>query len=127
MPGFTFEVCNGEPIIIHTILDTWDTRSDLPNAASEAMQALDSAQEPLYYITDLLNVPKSLSLSDLIWGANYAARTTLRHPNIKEYLVVTESSLVSLAMKGLSSEAFGKVSVRLFATREDALAYARSR
>jgi hypothetical protein len=117
----------GEPILIHTLLEGWSVANDLHANIDQAMEHLDAADEPLYYIANFRRGMK-LSLQDVIRAANQAARgsnTMLHHPNLREFLVVTDTRIIDLAAKGLDSEIFGNVPVSVFGTLEEALEYAR--
>ena len=88
---------------------------------------LYSLEEPIYYIYDLSEA--QLNLAEVVIGANRGAgssSSTLRHPIVKEVLVITRSSLIKLAAKGLNTEVFGFVPVSVFETLDEALEYARS-
>ncbi len=118
----------GEPILIHTLLEGWSVANDLHANIDQAMEHLDAADEPLYYIANFSRGLK-LDLRDVILAANQVARggnAMFHHPNLREFLAVTDSRLLDLATRGLDSEVFGNVPVAVFGALEEALAYARN-
>ncbi len=128
MSTYKIEKLPGEPILVHTTFEGWSMADDLPASIDQAMEHLDAADEPLYYISDLSSGLR-LSLQDVILGANWTARggnAVFHHPNLREMLVVTDTRLIELAARGLDSEAFGNVPVSVFGTLEEALEYARN-
>jgi hypothetical protein len=128
MNTYEIEKLPGEPILVHTMLEGWSVADDLPANIDQAVEHLDAANEPLYYIANFSNGLK-LDLKDVILAANQAARggnAMFHHPNFRELLVVTDARLLDLAAKGLDSEVFGNVPVAVFGALEEALAYARA-
>ncbi len=130
MEGYSIEKLQGEPIIISQLTGsiTFDDRAPDPESTRQTQELMDGQEEPFYYIFDMGDM--KLDLNNLIAAANRGAGNeglTLRHPMIKEVLVVTQSKLINLAAKGLNSTAFGNVPTSVFGTVEEALEYARAR
>jgi hypothetical protein len=87
---------------------------------------LDSLDEPVYFINDTSAV--DFDLATVIEGSNLVARgenPIFHHPNIRSVIYVTQSDLGALAAKGMDSNAFGNVDVKIFRTLDEALAYVR--
>jgi hypothetical protein len=129
MEGYTIEKLPCEPIIFTrlSVSVSFDDGDPDPEGALQVKELMDSQEEPFYYIFDLGEV--KFDLTNLILAANRGAGSegmTLRHPMIREVLVVTQSKLINLAAKGLNSEAFGNVPTSVFDTINDALDYARA-
>jgi hypothetical protein len=123
--SYNFERLPGEGILIVTYHEDYSVRLHAAASVEEGTKLLDAEKTPIYFIIDAIAV--SIDLDDLISSATLATRQTrfLTHPIIREIILVTRSKLLSLAAKGLDSVAFGHVKVRVFATRDDALNYAR--
>lgn len=124
--AFKNEKLPGEPIIMNTTYENWEVHKHQAEGTADVIALMEEAGEPIYYICDLRRL--SFSMQDLIYSANMGTRETgalLTHPLMKEFLVVTNARLIELAAKGLSSDIFGNVAVKVFETPEDALAYAR--
>lgn len=115
------------PAYLHTL------NADFTSAETEEMltlanTTLDGAQEKVYYIVDMRAY--SLSLDDMITGANLAARgqkPALHHPNVIETIFVSSASMLRLAAKGLGTATFGGARVIVFDTLDEALAYCREK
>ncbi len=128
MSTYEIEKLPGEPILVCTLSETWSVADDMLATIDQAMEHLDAADEPLYYIHDVSRGLK-LDLKDVILATNQVARGSnalFHHPNFKKYLVVTDLKLFELAAKGLDSEIFGNVPVAVFETLEEALEHARN-
>lgn len=128
MNPYAIEQQPDEPIVFARLSETFSISADMENFNGDIKAVLDSLEETIYYIVDVCDV--RVSLQDAILGANTAARGTgayMHHPNIMGVVVVTQSKLLGLASKGLSSDVFGNVPVSVSETMEDALAYARTR
>jgi hypothetical protein len=128
MSTHQIEKLPGEPILVSTMPEARNVTDDLLTTIDQIMEHLDAADEPLYYIANFSRGMK-LSLQDVIRAANQAARgsnTMLHHPNLREFLVVTDTRIIDLAARGLDSEIFGNVPVSVFQTLEEALEYARN-
>jgi hypothetical protein len=123
--GFNYEKLPDDGIIIVTYHEDYDVRLHAAASIEEGTKLLDAAQTPTFLVIDATAV--SIDLDDLISSASLATRQTrfFTHPIIREILLVTRSKLISLAAKGLDSVAFGHVKIRVFDTRDNALAYVR--
>lgn len=119
-----FEQLPGERILISTFSADFDHSTESPAVLEETIRLLDQQSQPVIFIMDIRGV--SFSLEDVMSAANMATRQTevFKHPNILENIMVTESRMIDLAMRGLNSPMFGNVKVRVFGTREEALDYA---
>ena len=130
MEGYSIQKLPDEPIIIAQLSRsiTFEDRPSDPESAHQTQELLDAQEEPFFYIFDMSEV--ELDIKNMILAANRGAGqegTSLRHPMIKELLVVTSSKLINLAAKGLNSDIFGRVPTSVFETVDDALVYARER
>jgi hypothetical protein len=119
-----------EPIILAVLSEAFKLaqHQGMPSAAISDL--LDAADEPCYLIIDLL-AARPPTIEQIIPVANRSVRGTprqsfLRHANMREFLIVTESTLFAFAARSLQSDVFGNINVQVFATRDEALAYARS-
>ncbi len=128
MTSSTLEQLPGEPIIVLTMYESFSAADDLPEVLDRLREMLDSAEEPIYFINETLQL--KVSLSDIINAASLIARgegAIYHHPNMKEVLVVTDKKLIGLSAEGLRSDLFGNVPISVFETLEEALDYVRSR
>lgn len=128
MQNFVFEKLPEEPIVLVTLSEGWEIRADMEEFLGALHTVLESCQSPVYCIVDVIKT-RNPSLDDLIWGANAGTRgasAIVRHRNLREFLTVSQSSLLTLAAKGVRSDVFGNVPISVYPTLEEALAYARA-
>lgn len=115
-----------EPVIVHTLQDGYSVAQEGAAAVDSINSLLNSQPEPVYLILNPGSV--RLALDDIVVGANLVARgasAIVSHPNARETLVIASSGLIKLAAKGLDSEIFGNVALKVFGTLDEALAYCR--
>lgn len=128
MPGDTLANLDSEPILLLTLLEDWSIRAHMADFLNDWRQALEAADTPVTAIVDIRKPPLP-GLDDIIWGANQGARgsnAVIQHPTMREIYVVSTNPVLSLAARGLRSEAFGNARVSVFPTLEEALEKARS-
>lgn len=124
--SFSLEKLPDEPIIIGTIagVGALDETSSFVN---QLTSLLDNEPGPLYFIIDMSQY--SLSLEEMLTGTNQTTRGSMafhNHPNLAGTIIISSSRMVKLAAKGMNTELFGNVHVKVFETMDDALAFARS-
>lgn len=125
--SYKVEALPREPIILVTLSAQSLIMEDMAKSGVEVRALLDQAAEPSFFIMDMSEL--SVSLDDVIVGANRGARSEQplsHHPNLREMLFVSRSSMIKLAIKGLNTVTFGNLNARVFDSLDDALAYARS-
>jgi len=120
-----FELLPGEPILIQTLDKEFNFGTDGKTLLDRTMATLDAQSEPIFYIADMTEV--DFSLDDMIGASNLVTRQValFRHPKMREGIIVTESRLMGLAARGLNSPIFGDITLKVFKTRDEALAYVR--
>jgi hypothetical protein len=126
MPATREKLLN-EPIVIVTLSEDYDFATEAAAGVQENLAFLDSLDEPVYYVTDTSAV--DFDLGAVIEGSNLAARGTnplFHHPNIRSVIYVTQSILSALAAKGMGSDAFGNLNIKVFGTLDEALAHVRT-
>ncbi len=90
--------------------------------SARVTQLLDQAAAPVYVIVDLTG--NNPTVQEIVVAANIHAKPTdawTHHPMLRELLVVSEKTIVGVSARGLSSDAFGKIRVRVFANYQNAL------
>ncbi len=89
------------------------------------MDILDHLDYPVFFIFDArelhIDFNQILTASATFMGEN----RILRHPNIREYILVSPMGGANHIIKGLDTAPFGNVKIKLFGTPEEALAYVR--
>lgn len=129
MSDFSVKKFPDEPIVLVSVYSSvrLENTDVYQENTRQILELFDSLKEPIYYIYDLTDA--KLDLAQVIVGANKGAGSasgSLRHPIVKEVVIVTQSNLIKLAAKGLKSAVFGSVVVSVFDTLDEALAYART-
>ncbi len=119
----------GEPIVVVTLKEGYNVMVDAPESSQAGITVLNSLDEQVFWILDMRALQLDLDL--LIQGAAQTAlnpNSIYRHPNIREVLFVFDriTDVVEMAAEGLNSERFGYIKARVFASVEEALAYARA-
>lgn len=124
---YRIEKLQGEPIVVTRLGADYSMATHTEEINPRIMQLMDDSPEGLFLIFDVTEA--SFSLDDVIAGASQSTRSTkplLRHPNMRQMVVISRSSLVRLAAKGLSAPIFGKVNVKVCDTLDEALAHCRA-
>jgi hypothetical protein len=86
----------------------------------------EASEEPLYYITDARKL--KMSFNDIMSSLQYTTRGSqaiLKHPKMKQLVVISESKAIATTVKGLNSVSFGNINAIVFETLEAALQYVR--
>jgi hypothetical protein len=121
------EKFNDEPILIVTMANPIDIKADIPRMAKDIQQVLDAQTEPVWYIGHVHDL--SLSFGDFVQALSLSTRgemAFMRHPMIREFLVIAEGALVQMAAKALSQGQYGGLTVKMCTDREDAISMARA-
>lgn len=124
---FGFEKLPGEPIGILTTYPDYDMSVDYVNSTPATSEFLDAQTEPIYFISNFLEMVRP-DLDDVSLGAfsaAFAENPVFKHPNVKEFIIISNEPIFNLSAQGLDSDLYGNVKVKVFTTLEEALSYAR--
>jgi hypothetical protein len=124
--SFRVERLAGEPILLVTVPEDFDVKTDLPLAIGQIREILDGVEEPVYHTHDVH--PFQMSFDDMMAAMRLLTQgemAILRHPDIREILVAAGDTMVRAAAKALALIPYGGLSVKIFGTLDEALAYAR--
>ena len=125
--NYKVEALPGEPVILATLYEDYSYTVDDPQANAEVVNILDEIDGAMFLVIDATH--RSFSLDDVVQAANNDARgedALYHHPKLLGVLIVTRSSLVRLATKGLNTVTFGNVNAYAFEALDEAIEYARS-
>lgn len=128
MPAPIVQKLPGEPILVLTLPQGYVLGAQTPETMNRIKGQLDQFDTPIYFIVDQRAV--HLDLQGLIETMNLLSRgddALLKHPKIREVLLVQTDELGRMAAEGLSDDIFGSFKIDIFNTPEDALTYARSK
>ncbi len=104
--SYTIEKLPGEPIVVQTIRSD-ESVAEVPDSMGTMSELLEAQSEPVFLIYDVSNA--SFTLDDILAGSNQASRSEkplLKHPKVRETIVVSTSELIKLAVKGLGTPVF---------------------
>jgi len=124
--SYKVELLPGKPVVLTTIFSDGLWLQDLARSEVESRRLLEQARGPLFVVIDLKSL--TFSLEQVMMGINMFARNERlvgRHPNQREMLIVSYSSLVKYAFKGPNA-ASGNLNARAFGSLEQALDYVHS-
>ncbi|MBN1310287.1 MAG: hypothetical protein JXB30_02630 [Anaerolineae bacterium] len=116
-----------EPVVVVTLLKGYDYGDDMIESNKPSFTLLDSQDKPVFWILDMRQA--RIGFGEVVASANMMTRgeePLWKHPMIRETVIVSDAQMVKLAAKGLSSDVFGNLSIKVFGTVEEALDYVRS-
>jgi hypothetical protein len=124
--SYTVEKFPNERIVLQVLHADYSYGSEGAESANAVFDILEAQNEPIYLIMDIREA--AFSMEDILQGSSSVMqqRQLLKHPNIIENIIVTESRFMKLVVQGFNSPVFGNVNVRVFDSRDAAIAYART-
>lgn len=115
-----------EPIIVLTATDPFVPQKELPPAYEEITEIMDSVPGTIYCLYDIGSV--YLSFSDLVTMLDTTIRGmpgSASDPRVK-FVIVGTDEWARLASEASYQEQYGHLDAPLFASMEEAVAYARA-
>jgi hypothetical protein len=116
-----------EPIIFIEARNPIDLKVDMPDAITRFKALLDAAERPVWDVTDALGF--TMSFADMVGMLGTISRTDLgviRHRNFAGLALVADSDLLRMGLNALGQAQYGGLTVKTFATLDDAMAYVRT-
>jgi hypothetical protein len=117
-----------EHVILATCNQDYNMAQELDSMVEDILLTSTAESQPSYLIIDMRGV--SFGLDSVIVAANRARsdeNSVFHHPSIEQVIFVTDSRLIELSARGLNTEIFGRISVPVFHTVEEARSYVRQR
>lgn len=114
---------NDGTIILVTHKADFDLGRDMQAVGAELIAILEPAERPLALIMDVRDV--RLDFGSIVAAMAASTRDSsdvFGHPNLGQFVFITENSLVRLAAKAFAQEQYGGIHVSVAATLEEALA-----
>src|SRR5688500_9053250 len=108
------------PVVLGTWYDGFKFVEHGAQFDQEARAILDEQQNPVFYVLDLTQL-RAISIEGIVQVAHTGARVKTsahRHPMNRETIIVSQETIVKLAVKGVASAAFGNMNIRLFRSEE---------
>ncbi len=122
---FQITVLPDHPIIVFQPSAQFKLKEALPVMIEQATTVLDTQPQPTFYIADMRKA--RIHIDDLLLSLTKVAfgkQPFLRHPNIREILIVTHNPLIRKAVGSLASGMYGDLALQIFSNYDSALAYA---
>ncbi len=122
---FTIEKVPDKPIVMFVPDEAFNLGTGLTKMVEAATTVLDQMEEPVFYIPDMSKA--RIRLDDMFLGLTQVAlgeKPFLRHPKIREILVVVLNPVIKKVAKGVGNGLYGDIPLRTFKTRQEALDYA---
>ncbi len=122
---FQITVLPDHPIIVFQPSERFKLKEALPVMIEQATTVLNSQSLPTFYIADMRKA--RINIDDLLLSMTkvvFGNQPFLRHPNIREILLITHNPLIRKVAGGLASGMYGDVALQIFSSYESALAYA---
>lgn len=115
------------PVVLATLHSDYDHAQEGEAAYAEEIAMLDAQSEPVYYILDIKEYSPTLDviISGTNWGGKQGNMPTVRHPNVVKPIVISQSDIVKLAVKGVKTVTWGYTDIKVFETLDEALDYVR--
>jgi hypothetical protein len=126
--SYTVKKLPGEPILLNVVGKAYDIGRDAPAACQELFDLLEALDAPVFLVVDAREL--KANFGDVVVGLGATTRegvAVLKHPNIREIVLVTTSGLVSMGVKALGQVQYGGLKSSAFETLDEALAYVRDR
>jgi hypothetical protein len=126
--SYTFTQLDDGHIILFTAGDDFNLKAEGEQYIRELRAFVETGPERMVAISDVRNI--SMDFEDVLAGGGMArnddTKAFLKHPNLLKSLVVFNSRVIEMTVKGLSSATFGSLDIPLYTTMEEALNAARS-
>ncbi len=125
---FDIKKMSDAPVVIGSWYEGFKFINHGAQYTQEANAILDEQQVPVFYVIDMSKLV-TISIEGIIEVAHTGANvltSSHRHPMNRETILVSNKSIVKLAVKGAASAAFGHINIKLFETLEEAQDYIKN-
>ena len=116
----------GEPIVLVTMNEDFDPAHDTADSIERLTPFFDAQTAPIFYAVDIRSI--RFDFGDVVSMMGMATKgnaTFLRHPNIRELVIITSSEMITLGAKALGQSQYGGLNVSVFGSPEEAFGYMR--
>ena len=125
--SYKIEEIPGEPIILASFAADFSLARDATEAVDTLTPILDSQPTPVFYVSDARDI--KTDFGDMVGLMGFVTKGNtafLKHPNIREVVIITSSDLLKLGAKALGQQQYGGVPVSVFGSPEEAFEYMRT-
>jgi hypothetical protein len=126
---FSVEQLADLPIVILRLHADFDAETQLMDAIDAADVVMLRINTPVYYICDATLAPKP-TFKGVIEGSNAVVKRSnfnLIQSMIQEVLLIAPNKVMQMVAKGLNTEAFGWLHIKVFDSYDGALDYLRDK
>jgi hypothetical protein len=124
--AYTVSRLINEPIVVLTVRDPLGPPEMQREAQMKVAEAGADITGSIYRITDLTEL--TISFGDIVRSLGEEAKSkregSMSDSHVRS-LIVAKDEIIKMAAASLSQEQYGALPVKLFTTRDDAVAYAR--
>src|SRR5690242_2287456 len=127
-PGYTLQRLDDLPALLLTFHQEFEFQRDARRIVEELTALLEESPGPVVDITDARDM--ALNFTGLVMGLQLVTRGVfshdrplLKHPNLREIVVVATHKLTETAAQALQQVHYGGNQVRIFRDLDEALAY----
>jgi hypothetical protein len=125
--SYSINLLQDPPVLVSSWDSSFEFTQEIRAYSDEIKTILDARTEPLYYVMDFREW-KDMSLENMMKAAEVGARSgnsNLHHPMTKGVLFITGSRLMEMAARGMKSDIYGNLDIRVFSTVDDALDFVK--
>ena len=100
---FQIKKLDHKPVVVFEPFEQFKLKDALPVMIDEVSAFLDDLDEPVFYIPDMRGA--KIALNDIFWGigrVTFGDKAFLRHPNIREILLIAQNSLIKSVAGGIA-------------------------
>ncbi|MCA9895011.1 MAG: STAS/SEC14 domain-containing protein [Anaerolineae bacterium] len=126
MANYVIECLLDLPVVMVTYQPGYGGDEDIAAFADAVIDVFENLDYKAYLMFNMSSA--KLSFNDIMQSAQRILRSEnspIKHPNFIALGMITDSKMFRTVAKGLNSAAFGNIKVQVFATRDEALAWAR--
>jgi hypothetical protein len=124
MSAYSVTLVPNMPVLHIKINDDYSVGDDMVPSFTAAKELLDTLDEPVYYLNEIGDIGVSFSdLVQLMGNATKGQLDILKHPMIKEIIVVSQHTLLQLGGRALAQKQYGRLTANIFGSVEEAWKY----
>lgn len=124
--GYTIEHWADPPLILVTLGEDFDVAQDIADSTKALYDIFNSLTEPMFQVTDATHLKIDFDgLMEFVRVGVRGEHSMVDHPNSRGILVITNNRFYELAIKGMTTAAFGTLKMYAFASREAAFEWVR--
>jgi hypothetical protein len=124
--AYTVERLTNEPIVVLTVRDPLGPPEMQREAQMKVAEAGADITGAIYRITDLTEL--TISFGDIVRSLGEEAKSkregSMSDSHVRS-IIVAKDEIIKMAAASLSQEQYGALNIKLFTTRDEAVAYAR--